>query len=153
MAIKIGKIKLVWFDNCYGWIMTGIIGPDAKWFLGYSTTATIQTGQTKPSVHYDDSTGWKIGKVMPPVHFDELGGWKDKPEKQIQIVSELPTIPVPHTLYAVKAATSEVVDFYYTEDDTVLHHVTNEDERLGFICMLLHGNKTTGDEDDGKWWL
>lgn len=36
MSIKIGKIKLAWFENVYGWVMTGIIGPGNKWFFGYS---------------------------------------------------------------------------------------------------------------------
>lgn len=34
--INIKGYKLVWFENVFGWIMTGIVGPDCKWFLGYS---------------------------------------------------------------------------------------------------------------------
>ena len=34
--IKIRDYKLVWFEHVFGWVMTGIIGPDNRWFLGYS---------------------------------------------------------------------------------------------------------------------
>lgn len=34
--IDIKGYKLVWFENVFGWIMTGIIGPNGRWFFGYS---------------------------------------------------------------------------------------------------------------------
>lgn len=30
-------MKIVINKNVYGWVMTGIIGKDGKWFIGYST--------------------------------------------------------------------------------------------------------------------
>lgn len=29
-------MKFVWFKNIYAWNMTGIIGKDGKWFIGFS---------------------------------------------------------------------------------------------------------------------
>lgn len=29
-------MKLLIRENVFGWIMTGLIGKDAKWFLGFS---------------------------------------------------------------------------------------------------------------------
>lgn len=55
MAIKISKIKLVWFDDCYGWIMTGIIGPEAKWFLGFSINNAEEVLSKKAEVEEDDA--------------------------------------------------------------------------------------------------
>ena len=30
------KMKILVNENVFGWIMTGLLGKDAKWFLGYS---------------------------------------------------------------------------------------------------------------------
>lgn len=29
-------MKILWRSNVFGWIMTGIIGKNAKWFFGFS---------------------------------------------------------------------------------------------------------------------
>lgn len=34
--IIVKGFKIVWFDNVFGWVMTGIISPDNKWFFGLS---------------------------------------------------------------------------------------------------------------------
>ena len=33
-------MKLYFKTNVHGWIMTGILGKDAKWFFGYSRKPT-----------------------------------------------------------------------------------------------------------------
>lgn len=29
-------MKFYWKENVHGWVMTGIVGKDAKWFIGFS---------------------------------------------------------------------------------------------------------------------
>ena len=48
-SIRIGEYKLVWFDNCYDWLMTGIIGPQGKWFLGLSINKSLRTRHPCPA--------------------------------------------------------------------------------------------------------
>lgn len=31
-------MKILFVENVYGWVMTGLLGKDGKWFLGYSHT-------------------------------------------------------------------------------------------------------------------
>lgn len=125
MIIKIGKIKLAWFDNCDGWIMTGIIGPGAKWFFGYSRN----------------------------LHSGTNNDAEQQTTRKILIVSELPTTVDCNTLYALKTEDADRVRFYYTTKDTVgLQEVIDNDMRMLYMDLLLRGASTTED-DDGKWWL
>lgn len=125
MVIKIGKIKLVWFDACHGWIMTGIIGPERKWFFGYSSNL------------------YKVTNIQTK---------QEATVKEILIVSKLPERLSCNTVYAVKTDDSDHVRFYYTTQDTIgLREVTDQDERTKYMDLLLRGATST--EDDGKWWL
>jgi len=72
--------------------------------------------------------------------------------KEILIVSELPERLSCNTVYAVKTDDPNHVRFYYTTQDTIgLREVTDKDERMEYMDLLLRGATST--EDDGKWWL
>lgn len=54
-------MRFVFKQNIYSWIMTGIIGKDGKWFLGFSKVAPM-TLEERYAVYVEQATqlGWTV---------------------------------------------------------------------------------------------